>query len=73
MPKTKSSAQRPGAFGKGGSTRMFKPQAAEPNKPGRTGKVQTPAPGAKRASGGKPAARAVGGLARPARAGEAGT
>jgi len=51
QPKKKS-AQRPVTFGKGGSTKMFKPQSAAPDRPGNTGKDQSSAPGAKRASGG---------------------
>ena len=39
-------------FGKGGSARMFKQQAAGPAKAGQTGKNQTSAPGAKAAKGG---------------------
>src|SRR4029453_4447899 len=39
-------------FGKGGSARMFKQQAAGPAKCGITGKAQSPAPGAKPAKGG---------------------
>jgi hypothetical protein len=39
-------------FGKGGSTRMFKQQAAGPAKAGQTGKNQTSASGAKAAKGG---------------------
>jgi hypothetical protein len=44
-----------GTFAKGGEGRanhMVKPQAAGPAKPGRVGKVETPAPGAKAAKGG---------------------
>ena len=39
-------------FGKGGSARMFKQQAAGPAKRGITGKAESPAPGAKAAKGG---------------------
>jgi hypothetical protein len=48
----KPSAQRAKTFAKGGKTHMLSEQAAGPVKSGRTGKIQTPAPGAKRASGG---------------------
>jgi hypothetical protein len=51
QPKKKS-AQRPATFGKGGATKMFKPQAAGTDRPGNTGKDQSPAPGAQRAVGG---------------------
>jgi hypothetical protein len=50
--RKKSSAQHDIEFAEGGSRKMFKPQAAGPAKPAITGKDQTPAPGAKRASGG---------------------
>jgi hypothetical protein len=39
-------------FGKGGSARMFKQQAAGPAKAGQTGKNESAAPGAKAAKGG---------------------
>jgi hypothetical protein len=51
----KSSEQRGAAFAKGGSGpthKMFKQQAASPDRPGNTGKDQSAASGAKRASGG---------------------
>jgi hypothetical protein len=66
-PKPPSKADRlrnTDSFARGGSTRMFKPQAAGPAKPAITGKAQTAAPGAKSAKGGKP--RPVGGTAVPA-------
>src|SRR6516164_9660989 len=44
--------QHGAAFAKGGKAHMVKPQAAGPDAPGRTGKVQTPAPGARSARGG---------------------
>jgi len=73
QPKKKST-QRGAALAEGGSSRgMFGPQAAGPKVPGRTGKIQSPAPGAKRASGGAKSERGVGGLARPALPGAAGT
>jgi len=56
--------QRRVVFGKGGKDKMFKPQAAGPAKPGRTGKVQTAAPGEQGASSGTMARS--GGLASPA-------
>jgi len=53
MPKTKTSVQHGAAFAKGGSTRMVKPQAANPQKPGGTAHaVKGSAPGAKSAKGG---------------------
>jgi hypothetical protein len=71
-PKPKKrSAQHRVDFAEGGSTRMFKQQAAGPDKPGNTGKDQSAAPGAKRAKGGPPVY--VGGLSRPARPGQSGT
>jgi len=63
----KKSMQRLVDFAEGGSLKMFKPQAAGSAKPGRTGRIQTPAPGAKRATGGP---RTTGyGLALPAQGG----
>jgi hypothetical protein len=60
-------AQRRITFGKGGSTKMFGKQAAGTDKPGNTGKDQSPAPGAKRAVGGH---RTTGhSLSMPAKAG----
>jgi hypothetical protein len=50
---------------------MFRQQAAGPDRPGNTGKDQSPAPGTKFAKGGGTVA--VGGLSRPARAGSTGT
>jgi len=72
-PSKKKSAQRPGAFSKGGSTRMFKRQVAGPDRPGNTGKDQSSAPSAKRAAGGEKTPRGVGGLSRAARPGNTGT
>ena len=43
---------RRAAFSKGGSTKMFKKQAAGPDRPGNTGKDQTAAPASKRAISG---------------------
>jgi hypothetical protein len=54
-PRSQSKAERLRGdvpFAEGGTTRMFKPQTAGPDRPGNTGKDQTPAPGSKRASGG---------------------
>jgi hypothetical protein len=65
-PRPKRSA----AFAKGGTTKMFKPQAAGLDKPGNTGKDQTAAPGAKRAMGGP--ARAGRSVSVPAAAGRTG-
>jgi len=75
MPKStvnesKRDRQRAGAFASGGKTRMFKQQAAGPDKPGNTGKDQTPAPGAKSAKGGPKTY--VGGVSLPAKAGRTG-
>ena len=53
-PKSKREFERPAAFAKGGSDRMFKQQAAGPAAPARTGKAQSTAPGARAASGGAP-------------------
>ena len=44
--------QRGARNAQGGNDKMFKPQAAGPAKPGRVGKVETPAPGATKAIGG---------------------
>jgi hypothetical protein len=66
---TKRSVPRRIIFGKGGSTRMFKKQAAGTDRPGNTGKDQTAAPGSKRASGGAPP-RVHGGLSQPALPGQ---
>src|SRR5215472_12417969 len=52
MAAPKASVQRRAVFGKGGTTRMFRPQAAGPATAGRTGKTQNVAPGAKRPVGG---------------------
>ena len=50
--KAKKSAMRDVAYARGGADRMFREQSAGKARPGITGKVQTPAPGAKAASGG---------------------
>jgi hypothetical protein len=60
------------AFARGGRTRMFDEQSAGPARAGHAGKVETAAPGPKRAQGGPPV-RGVGGRSRPARAGQVGT
>jgi hypothetical protein len=57
-------------FGKGGSARMFKQQAAGPAKRGITGKAQSPAPGAKAAKGG--GKTELSGRAMPAKRGATG-
>jgi hypothetical protein len=67
MKPKKTSVQRPVTYVEGGATKMHKQQAAGPARPGRTGKVQTAAPGAKRAMGGGHAP--VPGRALPAKAG----
>jgi len=69
QPKKKSTP-RAADLAEGGSTKMFKPQAAGPKVPGRTGKVQSPAPGAKRAEGGGKTPRTIGGEAFPAKPGQ---
>jgi hypothetical protein len=66
--KSKSERLRETTFAEGGTTRMAKPQAAGPAKPGSTGKPQNPAPGAKRASGGPKSPRGAS-VAGPASAG----
>ena len=72
-PKKKST-QRGVALARGGATKMFKEQAANPQKPGRTAHaVRGAAPGAKRASGGGVTPRAIGGESRRARPGATGT
>jgi hypothetical protein len=52
MAKQKNERTRGASFAAGGTGHMVKPQAAGPAKPAITGKIQSPAPGAKRASGG---------------------
>jgi hypothetical protein len=73
VDQTKIDSLHSRAFARGGQTKMFGKQAAGPDKPGNTGKDQTAAPGPKRAQGGPPVARGVGGRSRPARAGQVGT
>jgi len=67
----RAATQREAAYGKGGRQRMFKQQAAGPDRPGNTGKDQTSAPGSRRASGGT--ARFGPSTAAPAKAGQTGT
>jgi hypothetical protein len=67
----KPTAQRGATYARGGSTRMFKPQAAGPDRAGNTGKDQTAAPGAKGPTGGT--ARFTPSKAVPAKAGQVGT
>jgi hypothetical protein len=65
--RSKSERMRDREFAEGGTTKMFKPQAAGPDRPGNTGKDRSAAPGAKRAKGGP---KNVGyGLALPAQPG----
>jgi len=52
VDRTKKDTQRGAVLAKGGTTKMFGKQAAGPDAPGRTGKVETPAPGARAAKGG---------------------
>jgi hypothetical protein len=52
VDQTKKDRQGGAVFAKGGKAHMVKPQAAGPDKPGNTGKDQTPAPGARAAKGG---------------------
>jgi hypothetical protein len=67
-PKPKKESERGATFAEGGSTRMHKPQSANPQKPGTTAHaVKGAAPGAKAAKGGPPT-RGVS-LSRPATAG----
>jgi hypothetical protein len=64
-PKKETAHRAAGA--KGGSTHMLPKQAAGPAAPGRSGKIPSPAPGAKSAKGGPPT-RGVS-LATPAKPG----
>jgi len=64
QPKPKMSVRQPAKLAKGGTDKMFKPQAAGPAKPGQTGKQQRPAPGAQGALGG--AMPRSGGVSKPA-------
>jgi hypothetical protein len=52
--KSKQKSEHPASFGKGGPSHMFSQQAAGRATAGRTGKIQSPAPGAKAARGGLP-------------------
>lgn len=52
MAKSKQESEHDVTFAEGGDTPMFKQQAAGPKVAGITGKVQSPAPGAKYAEGG---------------------
>jgi hypothetical protein len=65
MAKSKPSTQRPAAYAKGGTTKMFKRQTAGPDRPGNTGKDQTETVVRPKPS--------VGGLAMPALPGQCGT
>jgi hypothetical protein len=51
-PRSKAERLRDASFAEGGTARMAKPQAAGPARSGTTGKIQSSAPGAKRAVGG---------------------
>jgi hypothetical protein len=71
-PKLKKESMHGAVFAKGGgSAKMHKAQAAALAKAGQTGKAQSPAPGATRASGGPVLPR--GAAALPAKAGQTGT
>jgi hypothetical protein len=75
MPKSvnqsKQDRQRTtAAFARGGNTPMHRQQADGPAQSGRSGKVQTPAPGAKAAKGGPKVH--VGGRSVPAAPGSTG-
>jgi len=50
--RTKKESQHKAQFGRGGKTHMLPEQAAGPTAAGRTGKRETPAPGARFARGG---------------------
>ena len=66
--KSKKEHQTEREFAKGGGhPRMFKKQAAGPDKPGNTGKDQTAAPGKRAAAGGPKLSRHA--VVTPARAG----
>jgi len=67
-PRSKAERLADTSYAEGGTGKMAKPQAAGPVKPGRTGKIQSPAPGPQRAAGGGKTPRAVS-LAVPAKAG----
>jgi hypothetical protein len=72
MATTERSTQHTAALAKGGGKgRMFGPQSAGPDAPGRTGKVETPAPGARSARGGTTKMAAFT-PARPAKPGRTG-
>ena len=66
--QSKQKSERDKTFARGGDAKMVRPQAAGPAAPARTGKTQTPAPGAKAAKGGPKTERGVS-LAVPAAAG----
>jgi hypothetical protein len=53
VDRSEKEPQRPAAFAKGGSTKMFKPQAADRTRPGRTGKAESPSSRSRFAAGGK--------------------
>jgi hypothetical protein len=68
-PKT-SETQRPKDYARGGTTRMFRQQAAGTDRPGNTGKDQSPAPGVQHAVGGT--MPRSGGVSKPAPASHTG-
>jgi hypothetical protein len=53
VDKSKRQSERGAAFAKAGRAKMFGPRSGGPDSPGRTGKVETPASGARSARGGK--------------------
>jgi hypothetical protein len=72
--QSKKDRQSRRTYSEGGSDHMFKAQQAAPKKGGTSGKSDIRGPGAKKAEGGlKIKTGAVGGIARPARAGCTGT
>jgi hypothetical protein len=70
VDKSKKESQRDTTFARGGRAKMFKQQAAGPDRPGNVGKDQSPAPGAKYARGGPKVS--AGGFARRAIGGHTG-
>jgi hypothetical protein len=70
-PKPKRDAVRSARYAEGGDDKMVRPQAAGPARPGTTGKVPTPAPGAKSATGGSKLPRNVH-VSAPAKPGRTG-
>jgi hypothetical protein len=62
---------RDASYAEGGTGKMVRPQSAEQAKSGRTGKVQSPAPGKRAAAGGPKTSRDVS-LVQPAKPGRTG-